>query len=514
MERAREVSRGGARARTGASGGARARDRVRARRRLPDALRRLRDDRGGDGRRRASRATTAALLAKLEESPFYPEGGGQVSDAGVVETPLAAARAWSTSTASATTRRSRCEPLEGEIGAGRGGHARSSSATRASRRCATTPPPTCCTRRCASGSARTCARRAPTSGRTSCASTSPTASACRRRSWRDVEDAGERLDRRQPRRCARSRRRRDEAERARRDGAVRREVRRLGADGRGRRRLARAVRRHARRDDRRGGALPRDDRDLERVERAPHRGGHRAGRRPSCSDERTERLREIAAMLRVPEHEVVRAVERLHEQREGGAEAPGARTDRELAERLVAGAEEIGGVRVVVEAASSAATPKALLALSDTVRQKLGDAAVVLGAAVDGRVHLVANFAPAAVERGPQGRRRGPARPRRSRAAAAAGATRWRRPAAATPRSCRRRSPPRGSRSSSALAMSRVLALDHGEARCGCRGVRPDRHARHAAAGSRAAGHPQGLGRARRLVEEPGRPSEWSSACR
>ena len=39
---------------------------------------------------------------------------------------------------------------------------------------------------------------------------------------------------------------RDEAERARGDGAVRREVRRLGADGRDRGRLARAVRRHAR----------------------------------------------------------------------------------------------------------------------------------------------------------------------------------------------------------------------------------------------------------------------------
>ena len=38
--------------------------------------------------------------------------------------------------------------------------------------------------------------------------------------------------------------------------------------------------------------------------------------------------------------------------------------------------------------------------LSDAVRQKLGDAAVVLGCAVDGRVHLVANVAPAVVERG------------------------------------------------------------------------------------------------------------------
>ena len=45
-------------------------------------------------------------------------------------------------------------------------------------------------------------------------------------------------------------------------------------------------------------------------------------------------------------------------------------------------------------------TPKALLELSDRVKQKLGDAAVVLGTGDDGRVHLVANFAPAAVERG------------------------------------------------------------------------------------------------------------------
>jgi len=54
---------------------------------------------------------------------------------------------------------------------------------------------------------------------------------------------------------------------------------------------------------------------------------------------------------------------------------------------------------VVVEPVS-APDAKALLALSDAVRQRLGDSAVVLGTAVDGRVHLVANVAPAAVERG------------------------------------------------------------------------------------------------------------------
>ena len=86
------------------------------------------------------------------------------------------ARGWWTSTAWATTRRSRSSRSR----------ARSRpatpcgppwSATRASRRCATTRPRTCSTPRCASGSARTCARRAPTWARTSCASTSPTASA-------------------------------------------------------------------------------------------------------------------------------------------------------------------------------------------------------------------------------------------------------------------------------------------------------------------------------------------------
>ena len=48
-----------------------------------------------------------------------------------------------------------------------------------------------------------------------------------------------------------------------------------------------------------------------------------------------------------------------------------------------------------------APTPRRCSTLSDRVRQKLGDAAVVLGTAVDGRVHLVANVGAAAVvERG------------------------------------------------------------------------------------------------------------------
>jgi alanyl-tRNA synthetase len=115
--------------------------------------------------------------------------------------------------------------------------------------------------------------------------------------------------------------------------------------------------------------------------------------------ERTARLREIAAMLRVPEPEVVRAVERLVERSREVERRPSGGADRQRAEALVSGADEVAGMRVVVEAVE-APDPKALLALSDAVKQRLGDAAVVLGCAVDGRVHLVANFAPAAVERG------------------------------------------------------------------------------------------------------------------
>jgi len=117
---------------------------------------------------------------------------------------------------------------------------------------------------------------------------------------------------------------------------------------------------------------------------------------------RTRELRALAARLKVPEHEVVAAVERLSEQvrelsrrgRETSRE-----TAREAAEALVAGAVEVGGVRVVTEVVD-APDAAALLELSDRVRQALGDAAVVLGCAVDDRAHLVANFGDAAVERG------------------------------------------------------------------------------------------------------------------
>jgi alanyl-tRNA synthetase len=96
---------------------------------------------------------------------------------------------------------------------------------------------------------------------------------------------------------------------------------------------------------------------------------------------------------------VVRAVARLNERTKQLQRQARGGPDREMAEELVAGADELTGVRVVVDEVD-APDQGALLALSDAVRQKLGDAAVVLGCAADGRAHLVANFAPSAVERG------------------------------------------------------------------------------------------------------------------
>ena len=115
--------------------------------------------------------------------------------------------------------------------------------------------------------------------------------------------------------------------------------------------------------------------------------------------ERTRALREIAALLKVPEEEAVRAVERLSERVKELGRKPAGGPDRSVAGDLVGRATELNGARVVVEPAE-APDAKALLELSDAVRQRLGDAAVVMGTAVDGRVHLVANVAPSLVKRG------------------------------------------------------------------------------------------------------------------
>ena len=132
--------------------------------------------------------------------------------------------------------------------------------------------------------------------------------------------------------------------------------------------------------------------NVRRVEAVTGPGGIDLFRR------RTRELQELAAMLRVPEQDVIHAVEKLQAQLREAAQRP-RQDDRALAESLTGKASEVGGIRVVAEVVE-APDAKALLELSDRVKQSLGDSAVVLGTAADGRVHLVANFAPAAVGKG------------------------------------------------------------------------------------------------------------------
>jgi alanyl-tRNA synthetase len=114
--------------------------------------------------------------------------------------------------------------------------------------------------------------------------------------------------------------------------------------------------------------------------------------------ERTQRLNELAARLKVPEHEVVHAVERLTERVKDLERKPkgGSEVDVSgLAERAV----EQDRVWVLSEMLTGLDS-NTLRDVSDNIRQKLGDAVVVLGSESDGRVHLVANVSPSVVERG------------------------------------------------------------------------------------------------------------------
>src|SRR5439155_12760884 len=77
------------------------------------------------------------------------------------------------------------------------------------------------------------------------------------------------------------------------------------------------------------------------------------------------------------------------------ASTNGAGDVSELATR----AFQVGGATVLTEVVD-APDAKALLETADRVKGKLGDAAIVLGCAAEGRVHLVASVAPALVERG------------------------------------------------------------------------------------------------------------------
>jgi alanyl-tRNA synthetase len=117
--------------------------------------------------------------------------------------------------------------------------------------------------------------------------------------------------------------------------------------------------------------------------------------------ERSEALTEVGTVLgspRDPLRAAQRAAERLKELERRTQEAD-RRSAGEEADELASTAADIGGVKVVT-AQRDGVDQRALLNLADQVKAKLGDGAVVLGGASDGRVALVASFTRGAVERG------------------------------------------------------------------------------------------------------------------
>jgi alanyl-tRNA synthetase len=115
-------------------------------------------------------------------------------------------------------------------------------------------------------------------------------------------------------------------------------------------------------------------------------------------------LREAGSRLRVPPERVLDALDQREASRRELERALKAQAEdtgnRALdVDALTARAAETGGVPVLAEAVA-APSADALMTILDRVKGRLGDGAIVLGAVADDRVHLVASVAPALVARG------------------------------------------------------------------------------------------------------------------
>jgi alanyl-tRNA synthetase len=133
---------------------------------------------------------------------------------------------------------------------------------------------------------------------------------------------------------------------------------------------------------------------------------------------RDAELETAAHALRVPPERVAETVDELRVRvrelerklKQGSGNGAGSAVD---VEAIAASAVEIGGVPVLTSAAE-VPDGDALLALSDRLKGRLGDAAIVLGRAGEGKVDLVVSVAPALVARGRRSGHDGPCRRPRS----------------------------------------------------------------------------------------------------
>ncbi len=403
MERAREISRrGSSRTRATADAGGGGKVHVEH----DDLLRFARD--AGFRTRFVGYETTEAetvlrvaeqangwLLAKLEESPFYPEGGGQISDSGLVETPSGRAKVVDVYRVG-DDQALALEPVEGEIGAGESVRA----IVERARRLATMRNHT---------------------------ATHLLHAALRDRLGTHVRQAGSYVGPDKLRFDFTHGERLSPDELA--------EVERLVGDWLASNHPVRAIETTREEAERLGAMALFGEKygervrmvEIEGVSRELCGGTHVAAtsevglfhvttETSSASNvrrieavtgpeaarlfqERTERLSEIAARLKVPEHEVVNAVERLSARVKELERKPKGGAPKADADALAREAVDTNGVRILVKALPDT-DPSSLRDISDTVRQKLGDAVVMLGSASEGRVHLVANVAPSVVERG------------------------------------------------------------------------------------------------------------------
>jgi alanyl-tRNA synthetase len=118
--------------------------------------------------------------------------------------------------------------------------------------------------------------------------------------------------------------------------------------------------------------------------------------------DRDRELQQASELLRVPADRVAESITQLRErvrELERAAKQSGGNGSVDI-DRLASRATDRAGARVLTAVVDGAADGDALLQLTDRLKGKLGDAAIVLGRGGDGRVDLVASVAPALVRRG------------------------------------------------------------------------------------------------------------------